>query len=225
MYNIVPSLLIVLGIVGLIFLLNNKNFKEREQGIRERLEKDTHQRHIFLFIKWRRIFNKENIDLLNCRFSNFFAKLLIRFRIIILRIDQLLLKELERLKGKKEMAKGVQDGLGEKVNFFDFERSEKKGSERGKGSYFLTKKEFSLKTKKSNLSPVVDLEGEEKIFLTNFLKNPQEESSLINLARLYLFKRDFSSARWALIEAHRLNSEDKIIKNLLLELQEKEAPA
>ena len=209
MYNIVPSLLIVLGIVGLIFLLNNKNFKEREQGIRERLEKDTHQRHIFLFIKWRRIFNKENIDLLNCRFSNFFAKLLIRFRIIILRIDQLLLKELERLKGKKEMAKGIQDGSGEKNNFSDF----------------LTKKGFSPKTKKSNLSPVVDLEGEEKIFLTNFLKNPQEESSLINLARLYLFKRDFSSARWALIEAHRLNSEDKIIKNLLLELQEKEAPA
>ena len=209
MYNIIPPLLIVLGIVGLIFLLNNKKFKEKEQEIRERLKKDTHQRHFFLFIRWRRIFNKENTDLLNCRFSNFFEKLLIRFRIIILRIDQLLLKGLERLKGKKEMAKEIQNGSGEKENFSDL----------------LTENEFSLKTEKLNLSSVVDLEEEEKKFLTDFLKNPQEESSLINLARLYLFKKDFSSARWALLEAHRLNKEDKVIKDLLSEVQEKEAPA
>lgn len=209
MYNIIPPLLIVLGIVGLIFLLNNKKFKEKEQEIRERLKKDTHQRHFFLFLKWRRIFNKENTDLLNCRFSNFFEKLLIRFRIIILRIDQLLLKGLERLKGKKEMAKEIQNGSGEKENF----------------SNLLTENEFSLKTEKLNLSSVVDLEEEEKKFLTDFLKNPQEESSLINLARLYLFKKDFSSARWALLEAHRLNKEDKVIKDLLSEVQEKEAPA
>jgi len=209
MYNIIPPLLIVLGIVGLIFLLNNKKFKEKEQEIRERLKKDTHQRHFFLFIRWRRIFNKENTDLLNCRFSNFFEKLLIRFRIIILRIDQLLLKGLERLKGKKEMAKEIQNGSGEKENFSDL----------------LTENEFSLKTEKLNLSSVVDLEEEEKKFLTDFLKNSQEESSLINLARLYLFKKDFSSARWALLEAHRLNKEDKVIKDLLSEVQEKEAPA
>jgi len=209
MYNIIPPLLIVLGIVGLIFLLNNKKFKEKEQEIRERLKKDTHQRHFFLFIRWHRIFNKENTDLLNCRFSNFFEKLLIRFRIIILRIDQLLLKGLERLKGKKEMAKEIQNGSGEKENFSDL----------------LTENEFSLKTEKLNLSSVVDLEEEEKKFLTDFLKNPQEESSLINLARLYLFKKDFSSARWALLEAHRLNKEDKVIKDLLSEVQEKEAPA
>jgi len=201
MYNIVPPLLIVLGIVGLIFLLNNKNFKEKEQEIRERLKKDTHQRHFFLFVKWRQIFNKENIDLLNCRFSNFFEKLLIRFRIIILRIDHILLKGLERLKGKKEMAKEIQN--------FDL----------------LTENEFSLKTEESNSSSIIDLEEGEKKFLTDFLKNPQEESSLINLARLYLFKKDFSSARWALLEAHRLNKEDNVIKDLLSELQEKEAPA
>ena len=104
MYNIIPPLLIVLGIVGLIFLLNNKKFKEKKQEIREKLEKDAQQRHFFLFVKWRQIFNKENINLLNGRLANFFEKLLIRFRIIILRIDHLLLKELERLKGKKEMA-------------------------------------------------------------------------------------------------------------------------
>ena len=209
MYNIIPPLLIVLGIVGLIFLLNNKKFKEREQEIRERLKKDTHQRHFFLFVKWRQIFDKENIDLLNGRLANFFEKLLIRFRIIILRIDHLLLKELERLKGKKEMAKEIQNGSGEKEKFSDL----------------LTENEFSLKTEKLNLSSVVDLEEEEKKFLIDFVKNPQEESSLINLARLYLFKKDFSSARWALLEAHRLNKEDKVIRDLLSELQEKEAPA
>jgi len=209
MYNIVPPLLIVLGIVGLIFLLNNQNFKEKEQEIRERLKKDTHQRHFFLFVKWRQIFNKENIDLLNGRFSNFFEKLLIRFRIIILRIDHLLLKELERLKGKKEMIKEIQNGSEEKESFSDFS----------------TENEFSLKTEKSNLSSIIDLEEEEKKFLTDFLKNPQKESSLINLARLYLFKKDFSSARWALLEAHRLNKEDNVIKDLLSELKEKEAPA
>jgi len=47
MYNIVPPLLIVLGIVGLIFLLNNKSFKEKEQEIEERLKKDTQPRHFF----------------------------------------------------------------------------------------------------------------------------------------------------------------------------------
>jgi len=208
MYNIIPPLLIVLGIVGLIFLLNNKKFKEKKQEIRERLEKDTHQRHFFLFVKWRQIFNKENIDLLNGRLANFFTKLLIRFRIIILRIDQFLLKGLERLKGRKEMAKEIQNGSGEKEKFSDF----------------LTKNGFLLKTEKSNLSSVIDLEKEEKKFLINFLKDPQEESSLINLARLYLFKKDFSSARWALLEAHRLKKEDKVIKDLLSELQEKETP-
>jgi len=201
MYNIVPPLLIVLGIVGLIFLLNNKSFKEKEQEIEERLKKDTQQRHFFLFVKWRQIFNKENIDSLNGRFSNFFEKLLIRFRIIILRIDQLLLKALERLKGKKETAKEIQN--------FDL----------------LTENEFSLKTEESNLSSIIDSEEEEKKFLTAFLKNSEEESPLINLARLYLFKKDFSSARWALLKAHRLNPEDKVIKDLLSELQEKEAPA
>jgi len=220
MYNIVPPLLIILGIVGLIFLLNNKKIKEKEQEIRERLKKDTHQRHFFLFVKWRQIFNKENINLLNGRFLNFFSKLLIRFRIIILRIDHLFLKELERLKRKKEMAKEIQNESEEKGSFFDFERSEKKGN-----PYFLTENEFSLKNEKSNLSPIVDLEEEEKKFLTDFFKNSQEESSLINLARLYLFKKDFSSARWALLEAHRLNKEDSVIKDLLSELQEKEAPA
>jgi len=200
MYNIVPPLLIILGIVGLIFLLNNKKFKEREQEIRERLKKDTQPRHFFLFVKWRQIFNKENIDLLNGRFSNFFEKLLIRFRIIILRIDQFLLKQLEKLKGKKEIAKKVQN--------FDL----------------LTADKFSLKTEELNLSSIIDLEKEEKKLLVAFLKNPQEESSLINLARLYLFKKDFSSARWALLEAHRLNKEDKVIKDLLSELQEKETP-
>lgn len=209
MYNIVPPLLIILGIVGLIFLLNNQKFKEKEQEIRERFKKDTHQRPFFLFAKWRQIFNKKNIDLLNYRFSNFFEKLLIRFRIIILRIDHLFLKELERLKRKKEMAKEIQNGSEKKESFSDF----------------LTENGFSLKTEESNLSSIIDLEEEEKKFLTNFLKNPQEESSLINLARLYLFKKDFSSARWALLEAYRLNKEDSIIKDLLSELQEKEVPA
>jgi len=206
MYNIVSPLLIILGIVGLIFLLNNKSFKEKEEEIRERLKKDTQPRHSFLFAKWRQIFNKENIDSLNYRFSNFFEKLLIRFRIIILRIDQLLLKELEKLKGKKETAKEIQN--------FDL----------------LTENEFPLKTEELNLpaqaglSSIIDLEKEEKKLLVTFLKNPQEESYLINLARLYLFKKDFSSARWALLEAHRLNKEDKVIKDLLSELQEKETP-
>jgi len=200
MYNIVPPLLIVLGIVGLIFLLNNKSFKEKGQEIRERLQKDTQPRHFFLFAKWSQIFNKENIDLLNSRFSNFFEKLLIRFRIIILRIDHLLLKELEKLKGKKEIAKKVQN--------FDL----------------LTADKFSLKTEELNLSSIIDLEKEEKKLLVAFLKNPQEESSLINLARLYLFKKDFSSSRWALLEAYRLNQNDNVIKDLLLELEEKEVP-
>ncbi|MFA5392383.1 MAG: hypothetical protein WC306_01645 [Candidatus Paceibacterota bacterium] len=209
MYNIVPPLLIVLGIVGLIFLLNNKKFKEKEQEGRERLKKDTHQRRFFLFVKYHQIFNKKNVSLLNYRFLNFFEKLLIRFRIIILRMDYIFLKTLEKLKGKKEIAKDIQNGLGEKETFSDF----------------LTKNEFSLKIEKLNQSSAVDLEEEEKFFLTNFLKNPQEKSSLINLARLYLFKKDFSSARWALLEAYRLNNEDKVIKDLLSELQEKEVPA
>jgi len=189
MYNIVPPLLVIFGIVGLIFLLRNKYLIPEEE---------INQRHSILMTKWCKIWNRQRIAAVNEKIVKFFEKLLIRLRIIILRVDRLLSRGLERIRGQKEP--------------------------------ISTKLKFSKVAKTSKLSPLIDkkisintLEEQEKTLLITLLKEDFNLDSLINLARLYLYMQDFSSARWALIEAYRLDNENKIIQDLLFELEEKES--
>lgn len=210
MYNIIPPLLIVLGVAGLIVLLNSRNFKERLQKDGKKIKKGFSREYSLIFARWQQIFKKDNIDLLNSRVSNLSEKLLIRFRILILRTDQFLLKGLEKIRTKKEVIKEAQNGGGEKADFSELMPENQSASEEPEAP---------------NPLPRIDPAEEEKKFLNDFLKSPQKEPSLINLARLYIFKKDFFSARWALLEAYRLNGENKIIQDLLLEVREKEMPA
>jgi len=189
MYNIVPPLLVIFGIVGLIFLLRNKYLIPEEK---------ISQRHSILTTKWCKIWNRQRVAAVNEKIVKFFEKLLIRLRIIILRVDRLLSRGLERIRGQKEP--------------------------------ISTKLKFSKVAKTSKLSPLIDkkisintLEEQEKTLLITLLKEDFNLDSLINLARLYLYMQDFSSARWALIEAYRLDNENKIIQDLLFELEEKES--
>jgi len=190
MYNIVPPLLVIFGIVGLIFLLRNKYLIPEEE---------INQKHSILVTKWRKIWNRQRIAAVNEKIVKFFEKLLIRLRIIILRVDRLLSRGLERIRGQKEP-----------INI---------------------RLKLSKVAKTSKLSPLIDkkisintLEEQEKTLLITLLKEDFNLDSLINLARLYLYMQDFSSARWALIEAYRLDKGNKIIQDLLFELEEKESP-
>jgi len=191
MYNIVPPLLVIFGIVGLIFLLRNKYLIPEEE---------INQKHSILVTKWRKIWNRQRIAAVNEKIVKFFEKLLIRLRIIILRVDRLLSRGLERIRGQKEP-----------INI---------------------RLKLSKVAKTSKLSPLIDkkisintLEEQEKTLLITLLKEDFNLDSLINLARLYLYMQDFSSARWALIEAYRLDKGNKIIQDLLFELEEKESPS
>jgi hypothetical protein len=206
MFNIVPPLFIILGLVGLVLLFNKKSSKENKIANQPNFEPKLIKRYSFFLKKWHQFFNKQNFELVKIKLSNFFEKVLIRLRIIILRLDYLLFRQLEK---RKEKEKNVKDGLDQL-------------KENNTLSVLTNTSHLELDNL-SSLSPL-DLEKEEKQFLTLFLKQPEEESSLVNLARLYLYRQDFSSARWALLEAHRLNKEDKVIRDLLLELQEKETP-
>lgn len=191
MYNIVPPLLVLLGIIGLILLLNNKHQGPEEKIIRKKRLVST---------KWQRIFNQQRAEAFKEKIVKFFEKLLIRLRIIILRIDQLLSRGLEKIRIQKQP---------------------------------LEKEKILPKiAKDSRLSALIDekipsntLEDQEKELLITLLKEDFSSDSLINLARLYLFTQDFSSARWALLEAYRLDKDNKIIQDLLFELQEKETSA
>lgn len=198
MHNIIPPLLIIIGISGLIILLNEKQFKRQNLEEEEGVVKKNEFSQSILFKKWHSIFNKKNFELLNTRLSNFFAKLLIRLRIIILRIDQVLLKALDKLK--------------------------KRTTNKTEPSKFslLAEKNISLLIEESHLNTTLDFKKEERKFLIAYFENSQDKTLLINLAHLYLYKNDFSSARWALLEAYRLAPDDQVIQDLLLELKEKE---
>lgn len=195
MYNIVPPLLLLLGLFGLIILLHNKH-----QGAEEKVIKKSSFNKVRNKSKWNKIFNKGKTDLFKEKIIRFFEKLLVRLRIIILRIDQLLARALEKIRIQKQP---IED-----------------------------KKILPKITKISKLSVLIDeklssntLEEQEKELLITLLKEDFSSDSLINLARLYLFTQDFSSARWALLEAYHLDKDNPIIQDLLFELKEKETPS
>jgi cytochrome c-type biogenesis protein CcmH/NrfG len=66
---------------------------------------------------------------------------------------------------------------------------------------------------------------EEKKLLKKINRNPESLAAFKNLARIYLWRKDFSSARWALLQAYHLDKEDNVVQDLLIELYEKRGGA
>ena len=197
MFNILPPLLIILGITGLIFIFKNQK-KEKDGKIIEEKEA-INEKEKFLG-KFRRIFNKENYQEACNQSTLFVEKFLIRSRIIILRIDRTIFKNLASIrKRKNDNTEDEENGIIKSFN------------------------EEKLIEDDINFSHILDIKQEEKKLLKELENNPKDIATLKNLARIYLWQEDFSSARWVLLEAYRLDKNDNVVQGLLIELYGKKS--
>lgn len=135
-------------------------------------------------------------QLLSVHFSksliNFLEKILIRLRIIVLRLDRSLFLNLKKLR---------------EIKF-------KKEFKKEKISTAL------LNHFKEEQEEKKDFKKEERLLLIKLKKNDPDVFQ--NLARLYLYEEDLSSARWIILEGLRRFKEEKIFEAFLIELFEKE---
>jgi hypothetical protein len=200
MFNILPPLLIILGVTGLIYIFQYCQGKEKENVFYDlEIEKFENKKRKFLE-KFYRIFNKENYHKAgNCVF-NFTEKVLVRSRIIILRLDRTIFKNLTKIRIRKNISdieEGKQNGI---IGVFS---------------------EGKLLQDNEDVPQALDTIQEERNLLKKLRAHPDDLAVLKNLARIYLWRKDFSSARWALLQAFRLDKKDNVIQDLLLELYEK----
>ncbi|HZI95682.1 MAG TPA: hypothetical protein VFD40_00675 [Candidatus Paceibacterota bacterium] len=192
MFNILPPLLIILGITGLIFIFNNQK-EEKDGEIRE--EKEVINEKEKFLGKFRGIFNKENYQKTGNKLTLFVEKFLIRSRIIILRIDRTIFKNLTSIRKRKNG--NTEDKENEIIKSFN---------------------EGKLIEDDIDFSHILDIKEEEKKLLKGLENNSKNIAILKNLARIYLWQEDSSSARWVLLEAYRLDKDDNIVQGLLIEL-------
>ena len=197
MFNILPPLLIILGITGLIFIFKNQK-EEKDEEITE--EKEAINEEGKFLEKFRRIFNKENYQKACNKLTLFVEKFLIRSRIIILRIDRTIFKNLTSIRKRKN------DNTEDKENGIIKSFNEGKLIEDG-----------------IDFSHILDIKEEEKKLLKGLENNSKDIAILKNLARIYLWQEDSSSARWVLLEAYRLDKDDNVIQGLLIELYGKKS--
>jgi len=197
MFNILPPLLIILGITGLIFIFKNQK-EEKNEEITE--EKEAINEKGKFLGKFRRIFNKENYQKACNKLTLFVEKFLIRSRIIILRIDRTIFKNLTSIRKRKN------DNTEDKENGIIKSFNEGKLIEDG-----------------IDFSHILDIKEEEKKLLKGLENNSKDIAILKNLARIYLWQEDSSSARWVLLEAYRLDKDDNVIQGLLIELYGKKS--
>ena len=192
MFNILPPLLIILGITGLIFIFKNQK-EEKDEEITE--EKEAINEEGKFLEKFRRIFNKENYQKACNKLTLFVEKFLIRSRIIILRIDRTIFKNLTSIRKRKN--DDTENKENEIIKSFNEEK---------------------LIEDDINFSHILDIKEEEKKLLKGLENNSKDIAILKNLARIYLWQEDSSSARWVLLEAYRLDKDDNIVQGLLIEL-------
>jgi len=192
MFNILPPLLIILGITGLIFIFKNQK-EEKDEEITE--EKEAINEEGKFLEKFRRIFNKENYQKACNKLTLFVEKFLIRSRIIILRIDRTIFKNLASIrKRKNDNTEDEENGIIKSFN------------------------EGKLIEDDIDFSHILDIKEEEKKLLKGLENNSKDIAILKNLARIYLWQEDSSSARWVLLKAYRLDKDDNVIHGLLIEL-------
>jgi hypothetical protein len=199
MFNILPPLLIILGIVGLIFIFKGKKGEEDEKIIEELEEGEIIKGKEKFSERFHRVFNKENYQKACNQFFLFIEKSLVRSRIIILRIDRVIFKNLSSIRKRKD-----NDDV-----------------KNGKNGIIKSFNEGKLDKNDIDVSHVLDTKDEEKKLLKKLGKNPDDVAVLKNLARIYLWQEDFSSARWTLLCAYRIDKEDNVVHGLLVELYEK----
>ncbi len=199
MFNILPPLLIILGIVGLIFIFKGKKGEEDEKIIEELEEEEIIKGREKFSERFHRVFNKENYQKACNQFFLFIEKSLVRSRIIILRIDRIIFKNLSSIRKRKDND-DVKNGKNGIIKSFDKEK---------------------LDQSDIDVSHILDTKDEEKKLLKKLRKNPDDVATLKNLARIYLWQEDFSSARWTLLCAYRIDKEDNVVHGLLVELYEK----
>jgi hypothetical protein len=200
MFNILPPLLIILGVTGLIYIFQYGQGKEKENICNDlEIEKIENRKRKFLE-KFYRIFNKKNYQKTGDYLFAFTEKVLVRSRIIVLRIDRTIFRNLTKIRVRKnipETEEGKQNGIIGVVS------------------------EDKLIDGDKDVSHLLDTIQEEKNLLKKLRTHPDDLAALKNLARIYLWRKDFSSARWALLQAFRLDKEDNVVQDLLLELYEK----
>jgi len=192
MFNILPPLLIILGITGLIFIFKNQKGEKGEKITEE--EEVINEKEKFLG-KFHRIFNKGNYQKACNQSILFVEKFLIRSRIIILRIDRTIFKNLASIRKRKNGK--TEDEENKIIKSFNKEK---------------------LVEDDADFSHILDIKQEEKKLLKELENDSEDIIALKNLARIYLWQEDFSSARWVLLEAYRLDKNDNVVQGLLIEL-------
>ena len=192
MFDILPPLLILLGITGLIFIFKNQKGEKGKKITEEKVV--INEKEKFLG-KFHRIFNKENYQKACNQLTLFVEKFLIRSRIIILRIDRTIFKNLANIRKRKNNK--TEDEENKIIKSFNKEK---------------------LVEDDTDFSHILDIKQEEKKLLKEIENDSGDIVALKNLARIYLWQEDFSSARWVLLEAYRLDKEDNVIQGLFIEL-------
>ena len=192
MFDILPPLLILLGITGLIFIFKNQKGEKGKKITEEKVV--INEKEKFLG-KFHRIFNKENYQKACNQLTLFVEKFLIRSRIIILRIDRTIFKNLANIRKRKNNK--TEDEENKIIKSFNKEK---------------------LVEDDTDFSHILDIKQEEKKLLKEIENDSGDIVALKNLARIYLWQEDFPSARWVLLEAYRLDKEDNVIQGLFIEL-------
>jgi len=197
MFDILPPLLILLGITGLIFIFKNQKGEKGKKITEEKVI--INEKEKFLG-KFHRIFNKENYQKACNQLTLFVEKFLIRSRIIILRIDRTIFKNLANIRERKNNK--TEDEENKIIKSFNKEK---------------------LVEDDTDFSHILDIKQEEKKLLKEIENDSGDIVALKNLARIYLWQEDFPSARWVLLEAYRLDKEDNVIQGLFIELYGKKS--
>ena len=197
MFDILPPLLILLGITGLIFIFKNQKGEKGKKITEEKVV--INEKEKFLG-KFHRIFNKENYQKACNQLTLFVEKFLIRSRIIILRIDRTIFKNLANIRKRKNNK--TEDEENKIIKSFNKEK---------------------LVEDNTDFSHILDIKQEEKKLLKEIENDSGDIVALKNLARIYLWQEDFPSARWVLLEAYRLDKEDNVIQGLFIELYGKKS--
>jgi len=198
MFNIIPPLLIILGIAGLVYIFQHRQSKESIIKGEEEFKKIKKEKKKLL----EKLQTKLSYQKIGSGIYSLTEKVLIRSRIIVLRADKTISANLTKIRIRKKTP--------------DF-----------KGSEDIIKS-FAEKTPLENSAEIdnkLDSLQEEKKLLKKISKNPESLAAFKNLARIYLWRKDFSSARWALLQAYHLDKEDNVVQDLLIELYEKRGGA
>lgn len=192
-----PTLIIFLSLVGLIFILFEKPIPKKEEELEEENQKIPEKKEKKVenwFKKLKRKLTFKEIIL------KFLEKILRRLRIIVLRIDRIILTKLIQIK-KGEFLKKKEKEFGLAFNDSIFEKTSN-----------LISKELPFEN--------FNLKEEEIKLLKKIQKEIKDIEILKNLARLYLWEKDYHSACWALLKVYYLKTDDKLIYDLLIQLKE-----